>query len=92
MSKLKSIMQNRSHGHLGENNLSCSDCVHVMPALRGDEVTCEISTFKNQENNVPRRSSLSPSFANECRFYKAMTPLQRKDSERKFREFYKRIK
>ena len=41
MSKLKSIMNNRTHGHLGEQRKTCSDCVHVMPGIRGDEVTCE---------------------------------------------------
>ena len=47
MSKLKSIMHNRTHGHLGETRRTCSDCVHVMPGMRGDEVTCEIYTFKH---------------------------------------------
>jgi len=92
MSKLKSIMHNRTHGHLGETRRDCSDCVHVMPGMRGDEVTCEIYTFKHQAYKVPRRSSLSPAFANDCGFYQAMTPVQKAESERKFREFYKRLK
>jgi hypothetical protein len=91
MSKLKSIMHNRTHGHLGEQRRSCSDCIHVMPATRGDEVTCEIYTFKHEAYNVPKRSALSPAFANDCGFYQAMTPVQKAESERKFREFFKRL-
>ncbi len=92
MSKLKSIMHNRTHGHLGEQRRSCSDCIHVMPATRGDEVTCEIYTFKHEAYNVPKRSALSPAFANDCGFYQAMTLVQKAESERKFREFFKRLK
>jgi hypothetical protein len=58
MSKLKSIMYNRTHGHLGEQRKSCSDCVHVMPGMQGDDVTCKIYTFKYQEYNVRKNNSL----------------------------------
>lgn len=92
MSKLKSIMHNRTHGHLGEIKKSCSDCAHVMPGMTGDEVTCEIYTFKFQEYNVRRKNSISPGFANQCTHYRLMTPVEKAESERKFKEFYKRLK
>ncbi len=92
MSKLKSIMQNRTQGHLGEQQRNCSDCVHVMPGMTGDEVTCEIYTFKYEVYKVRRRNSISPGFANDCGYYQAMTPVQKAESKRKFREFYKRLK
>lgn len=90
MSKLKSIM-NRAHRHLGENRKSCSDCVHVMPGMTGDDVTCKIYTFKYQEYNVHRKSALSPDSANSCNFYQLMTPVEKAESERKFREYYKQL-
>ena len=92
MSKLKSIMHNRTHGHLGEYRKSCSDCAHVMPGLKGDEVTCRVYTFQYQRYNVQRKSTLSPDFANGCHFYQQMTPVEKAESERKFRAFYKRLK
>ena len=60
MSKLKSIMNNRTHGHLGEQRKTCSACVHVMLGIRGDEVTCEIDTFKYQQYNVCRKTYFHP--------------------------------
>jgi len=92
MSKLKSIMNNRMHGHLGEQRRNCFDCVHVMPSTSVDEVTCAIYTFRHREYNVPRRSALSPAFANDCGFYQAMTPVQKAELERKFKEYYKRLR
>lgn len=92
MSKLKSLMEQRTKGHLGEHSKTCFDCVHVLPALTSDEVTCEVYTFKYERYGVPRKASLRPSFANSCAYYQAMTPEEKAVSERKFREFYKRLK
>ena len=92
MSKLQPIMYSRTHGHLGGQRKSCSDCVHVMPGMQGDDVTCKIYTFKYQEYNVRKNNSLSPDSANDCSFYQLMTPVEKAESERKFREYYKRLK
>lgn len=92
MSKLKSIMENRTKGSLvNDRRKSCYDCVHVLPGMHGDEVTCEIYTFKYKRYDVHKKGSVLPSFANECAFFKAMTPDEKAASERKFREFYKRL-
>jgi hypothetical protein len=92
MSKLKSIMQNRTQGHLSDQRRSCFDCVHVLPAWNSSEVTCEVYTFKYTRYNVRKKSAVPPAFANECTFFQAMTPEEKEASERKFREFYKRLK
>ena len=60
MSKLKSIMKNRTHGHLGEQRKTCSDCVHVMLGIRGDQPTFEIDTFKHQQNYVRGKTHFHP--------------------------------
>ena len=91
MSKLKSIMNNRTHGHLGEQRKTCYDCVHVMPGIRGDEVTCKIYTFKYQQYNVRRKNALSPDAANDCNFYQLMTPVEKLELERKFRAYYSQL-
>lgn len=92
MSKLKSIMGNRTRGHLGEQRKSCYDCVHVLPGMSGDEVTCEIYSFKYDRYHVRKKGAVSPTFANECSFFKAMTPEEKAASERKFRAFYQQLK
>ena len=93
MSKLKSIMEYRTKGHLADQRKSCFDCVHVRPGMQqADEVTCEIYTFKNDQYNVPKKVSIPPAFASGCTFFKAMTLAEKEASEQKFREFYKRLK
>ena len=92
MSKLKSIMENRTRGHLADQRKSCYDCVHVLPGMKGDEVTCEIYTYKNERYNVPIKGAVSPEFANGCSLFEAMTPREKEISERKFREFYSQLK
>lgn len=91
MSKLKSIIEQRSSG-LTAHPKTCYDCIHVLPGMNSEEVTCEVYTFKYERYQVPRKASIRPSFANTCPFYKAMTPDEKAVSERKFREFYKRLK
>ena len=92
MSKLKSVMENRTKGNLtGGQKRSCYDCLHVLPGMHGDEVTCEIYTFKYERYRVRKMSAVSPSFADGCDFFQAMTPEQKDASERKFKEFYKRL-
>ena len=92
MSKLKSIMENRTKGNLtGGQKKSCYDCLHVLPGMHGDEVTCEINTFKYERYRIRKMGAVSPSFAEGCEFYEAMTPDQKHASERKFKEFYKRL-
>jgi hypothetical protein len=92
MSKLKSIIEQRTKAPLTGQRKSCFDCVHVLPSVNADEVTCEIYTFKYEQYQVARKRALRPSFANTCPFYQAMTPEEKTISERKFREFYKRLR
>ena len=92
MSKLKSIMENRIHGNLGgEQRKMCYDCLHVLPGMQGDEVTCEIYTFKNVRYGVRKMGAVSPNFAEDCEFYEAMDADQKAASERKFKEFYRQL-
>jgi|APSaa5957512535_1039671.scaffolds.fasta_scaffold265697_1 hypothetical protein len=92
MSKLKSIMENWTKGNLGGGQgKSCYDCLHVMPGLTGDEVTCEIYTFKNERFGVPHMGGVPPNFAIRCEFYEEMDADQKATSEMKFKEFYKKL-
>ncbi|MBM3261961.1 MAG: hypothetical protein FJY97_00800 [candidate division Zixibacteria bacterium] len=92
MSKLKSIMHNRTGGHLADQRRTCFDCVHVLPDFSASEVTCEIYTYKAIRYKVNKKGAIPPTFANECPFFKAMTAEEKTVSERKFREFYKQLK
>ena len=92
MSKLKSVMQNRTHGHLGDQKKSCFDCIHVLPAFNANEVTCEVYTYKNIRYKVQRIGSMAPEHANICPFFQAMTTEEKTASEQKVRAFYKQLK
>jgi hypothetical protein len=84
-------MHNRTGGRLGDQRKSCYDCIHVLPAINGSEVMCEIYTFKFTRYNVRKRGSLDPGTANDCSFFQPMTPEEKTASEKKFREFYQKL-
>lgn len=92
MSKLKSIMHNRTGGHLADRRRTCFDCIHVLPAFSANEVACEVYTYKYARYGVQKRASMLPGVANDCTLFQAMTPEEKSVSERKFREFYKQLK
>ena len=92
MSKLKSIMEQRTRGGLTDHHRTCYECIHVLPGLNSEEVTCEVYTFKNERYHVPRKASIRPAYAKDCTFFQAMTPEQKAESAQKFREYYKRLK
>lgn len=93
MSKLKSLIEQRAQGPLtGRQRKTCFDCVHVLPGPTGNEVTCEVYTFKYERYGVRRMGAIAPSFAHECAFYKAMTPEEKTTAAQKFREFYRRLR